>query len=194
MLLTLIAAACSSDTGGNDERAASRDLSQLTVQSTDLPDSFTTLTPIDDFPLPEAIDFAVESKFFVGSQDREAGLAMEFLVSGVATIVIDGAVDDFFTDPETFIQATLADIGRDLETVRVVPLAGLGDDAVGVVYFPGGVGRQDIVIFRRGDLLGYVGLFKPTDYSGAVDIGRTAAVMDARLAAVLDAFPGPVDP
>ena len=186
--------ACGSDTGGNDERAASRDLSQLTVQSTDLPDSFTTLTPIDDFPLPEAIDFAVESKFFVGSQDREAGLAMEFLVSGVATIVIDGAVDDFFTDPETSIQATLADIGRDLETVRVVPLAGLGDDAVGVVYFPGGVGRQDIVIFRRGDLLGYVGLFKPTDYSGAVDIGRTAAVMDARLTAVLGAFPGPVDP
>ena len=194
LVVALVAVACGSDTAARVRNEGALDLSRLTVQPTDLPDSFTNLQPIEDFPLPEAIDFAVDEKFFVSSQDRDAGLAMEFLVSGVATIAINGAVDDFFADPETFIRATLADIGRDLETVRVVPLTDLGDDAIGVVYFPGGVGRQDIVIFRRGDLLGYVGLFKPIDYSGAVDIGRAAAVVDERLAAALLGLIGSAEP
>lgn len=193
-IAAVMVGACGGGDDGGDSNRASPILSELTVQAADLPESFTSLQPIDDFPLPEAIDFAVDAKFFVGSQDREAGLAMEFLVSGVATIAIEEAVDDFFADPETFIRATLADIGRDLETVRVVPLENLGDDAVGVVYFPGGVGRQDIIIFRRGDLLGYVGLFKPTDYSGMIDVGRTAAVMDARLASALLAAGEAADP
>ena len=184
-LVAVAAVACGGAAGDGESSRVRPDLSQLTVQTADLPESFTQPEPIDGFPLPEAIDFAVDAKFFIGSQDREAGLAMEFLVSGVATIAIASAVDDFFADPDAFIRATLADIGRDLETVRVVPLDNLGDDAVGVVYFPGGVGRQDIVIFRRGNLLGYVGLFKPTDYSGMIDVGRTAAVMDQRFASAL---------
>ncbi len=162
-------------------------LAGLVVQSGDLPDFFTAPEFIQDFPLPNPLEFAVDAEVFVAYADRADERAQEFLISGVARIVAPEPVSDFFADPDMFLRAALADIGRDLETVRIVPLEELGDDAVGVVYFPGGRGRQDIIIFRRGGVIGYIALFRPVDVDGFVDIGRAAAVMDERIAAALRA-------
>lgn len=182
--LGLLALAC----GGGSSSALSADsLPSLVLQPSDLPAGFSEPQVIDDFPLPDAVEAGVSAKYFVSYADRPDGTAQEFLTSGVAIISSAEDLDYFFADAGTAIDAALLEIGRDLESVQVVALTELGSDAVGVVYFPDGDGRQDIVIFRRGNVLGYVALFKPIDVEGFIDIGAAAAVMDRRIGEFLRA-------
>ncbi len=182
--LGLLALACG---GGSSSGLSADSLPPLVLQPADLPPFFSEPQVIDDFPLPAAVEIGVSAKYFVSYADRPDGTAQEFLMSGVAIISNSDDLDYFFADAGTAIDLALSDIGRDLESVQVVALTELGSDAVGVVYFPGGDGRQDIVIFRRGNVLGYVALFKPIDVEGFIDIGAAAAIMDGRIGEFLRA-------